>query len=1210
MSSTSHYILPLADCASALQVGGKAVNLGKLIRAGFPVPGGFVITTDAFRAAQQQPAGVTQVPPDVAELARQAYRSLGRGLVAVRSSATAEDMSHASMAGQYETFLNIESETALIDAIGRCWASLDAPRTRAYLAEHDIDLKQVAMAVVVQKQIPADVAGVLFTLNPNGGADEMLLEASWGLGESVVSGRVQPDELTLANADGRVLNAAIADKQVYLPPGGRDEQPVEATRRRLPCLRSKDVYRLWQLGRRVADHFGSPQDIEWALHAGEIYLIQSRPITTCGSAQQHQALIDATQKILRQQLAAGRGPWALHNLAETLPHPTPLTWSTIQRFMSGNGGFGEMYRQAGFEPSPAVAQEGFLQVIAGRIYMDISRASEMFFADFSFAYDLEALKRSPDASQNPPTIPTGSVMARLRAARKLAVVQDRLSTLADSLDHDIRRELFSEIAAYAATSKPIDLGSLSLKWLRELWQEHEKLVLDTFAPRLLLPSLVSGMAIANLKAFIQEVFWDEDANELAQYLSAGGKPDQTVLANAELYDVGAGKRPLEQWIEKHGHRAAGEFDLAVPRWREQPLVVREMAQRLVGGEHPLQLHQRTVMEVGIRIEKLRTRLGAADRKEFDRHIELVRRYISFREDSKDMLMLGYDLLRDVAREAGRRLDIGDDVFYLTRGELFEALRLGYAPHQLIEQRKRIYQSESDWSPPHVLDCEAVDALGEAHLPAADANGYKAFAVSHGRASGAAKIVTSPAAAGELGRGYVLVCPSTDPSWTPLFVNASALVLECGGTLSHGAVVAREMGLPAVVLPDATRIFKSDEVITVDGRHGWVSRGAADETAAPVQPELSNELIPPQLIPPPPGRRDRRAAKIRNSAALLWSIFLIGFFLLPAPWVHDPALRFMDSILWPLVRGLGKATTVGVVAVLIAVFTLLIQKTLTDNQRLLEAKRRAGTLRRRADLLAASAAGRVEIHNLVASVPMRTFMASLVPIGVLLGPMVLPFIWFAQRVDPSAANAPAGSAVQIVATIDSDWTKPVKIIVPQNVMIDAATPAARSLPPIRPTLEHLLALYRQAGAEGAGLPWELQIAPNSRQQTADDLQAYLNAGIPPQGITWLIRPPEGFSGRLNVMVEAAGNAPANIDVVIGDASSPVIRHPSLAGPIRSLTVVYPRPASEASFLRPFSWINADSGFGQRLERLDLGWVWLYVLVYLPALLLARAILKVA
>ena len=250
-----------------------------------------------------------------------------------------------------------------------------------------------------------------------------------------------------------MLETTIADKKVYLAPGLREERLVEESNRHRPCLRGRDVHHLWQLGKQVAEHFRSPQDIEWAIYNNELYLLQSRPITTLQAAEAYEDVLFTTRRHLRQESAAGRGPWVMHNLAETLSHPTPLTWSVIRRFMSGSGGFGAMYRQAGFEPSPAVDREGFLDLIAGRVYMDAARAPEMFFENYPFVYVLEELKRNPNASQTPPTLPRGSLSSRIKVGRRLAVVNAKLRELAVDYDRQLRETLFPAISQYVADAK-------------------------------------------------------------------------------------------------------------------------------------------------------------------------------------------------------------------------------------------------------------------------------------------------------------------------------------------------------------------------------------------------------------------------------------------------------------------------------------------------------------------------------------------------------------------------------------------------------------------------------------------------------------------------------------------------------------------------------------------------------------------------------------
>jgi uncharacterized membrane protein (DUF106 family) len=340
--------------------------------------------------------------------------------------------------------------------------------------------------------------------------------------------------------------------------------------------------------------------------------------------------------------------------------------------------------------------------------------------------------------------------------------------------------------------------------------------------------------------------------------------------------------------------------------------------------------------------------------------------------------------------------------------------------------------------------------------------------------------------------------------------------------------------------------------------------------------------------------------------MVWAVYLVAFFLLPQRYVRQPTLQVLDAVLWPIARTLGKPVVVVVVAVVVAVLTLLVQKLATDNRRLREAKRRARMLKKQAGTIPGDAPRHAAVTRLAAGVQIRTLAAALVPVGILLGPLVLPFVWFGERIDPAAWNAPAGSAVQIVATVDSDWSEPVRIDVPPAVVVDDSTPASRVLLPLRATLEHLLVLYRQP-RDDPGLPWELKIAPDlGREQTANDLQAYLDAGIGPQGVTWLIRPPEGMSGRFSVTVTAGKNPPVAADVVLGEEYPPAPRR--VAGPadspVQELRVVCPKSKLEPVFWRPLA------SLGGRAASIDLGWLWLYILAYLPALVVVRAVLKVA
>lgn len=1227
MMAISLFTLDLIDSRDTTLVGGKAANLGRLIRAGFPVPDGFVVTTRGYRFAREASNGNgDSLPHELADQIRLAYERMGRGKVAVRSSATAEDTSAASMAGQYETFLHVHDEPSLLDAIRCCWASLDSPRTRAYLGEHGIDVAGVAMAVVVQRLVAADVAGVLFTANPQTGTRrEMLVEASWGLGEAVVSGIVQPDILRLDRDTGRVIEAVIADKRVFVDPAAPGERAVDESRRKQRCLRAIDVDRLWHLGRQAVEHFGAPQDIEWAIRDGELYVLQSRPITTLAEAEAYEEALRTTRADLRERLSEGHGPWVLHNLAETLPQPTPLTWSVIRKFMSGSGGFGEMYKSVGFEPSPAVSRDGFLDLIAGRVYMDLSRGPEMFFEGFPFRYDPEQLRRDPDAGQAPPTIPVGTMRARLRIGRRLGVVNERLRETAGGFDRKLKDEIIPPFVEWIKSQRERDLVTMPTDDLVNLWHERQKRVLDEFAPQSLLPSLISGMALADLRAFLDQSFYqgDEDPDALAHLLSSAAPADRTIQSDALLYRVAQGERPLAEWLAEYGHRASGEFDLAAPRWREQPAQAEALAQRLRGGVDPIERHREHSKKVTARLGELRARLSGPDQAELDRLLAALWRYVPFREDGKYYLMLGYELLRDVALEAGRRLEIGEDVFLLSEEDLLDALRVGFAPYHLIGQRKASRRAEARVILPRIVDADSIDTLGEP--PKIESAGsYKAFALSSGDAIGPARIVKSPQEAGELGKGYILVCPSTDPSWTPLFVNAAGLVLECGGTLSHGAVVAREMGLPAVVLPDATRILKEGEEIRVDGRHGSVGRaGASDLPPLPViSTDPNDPNIPRMMVPPAPGRRERSGGKVRNIAFIAWGVYLLAALTLPEKWLYQPSLSALDLVLWPLVRGIGKPATVAVVAAGIAAMTMIVQRLFTDNARLREAKRRAAALNEAAKALPETSPRRQAMTRLAAPVQWRILAAAFLPIALLLGPMVMTFFWFPARVDPASWNAPAGSSVSIVATIDSDLKSPVTLTVSSPLQLDESKPAAWTAQPVREVLKRLLIKFKTP-SDIPAQPWELkEAADRAREMAIADLEAYLNAGLPPQQADWTVRAAPDAAGRFEVILSTPGAAPLKAKVVLGDVSppSPAVVDGAVGSPIKSIKIVYPGPKSQPMFWAPLSriqtWLQSvffRSG-GESGQSGSFGWVdhWLvvYLLAYLPALFGLRWALRVA
>ncbi|MCC5846897.1 MAG: hypothetical protein JJU29_02300 [Verrucomicrobia bacterium] len=1211
------HLLPLRQCHEPEQVGGKAINLARMIQAGFPVPGGFVLTTRAYAHAIRETGGKA-LPEAFANQVRRAYRDMGSPTVAVRSSATAEDREDASMAGQYETILNVRDEEPLLAAILQCWSSLDSPRTRSYLARLGLRPDQVAMGVVVQEQVAAEVAGVLFTVNPRGGSGdtlgEMLVEASWGLGESVVSGEVQPDTFVLDRQNGRVLHSVIGSKATTISPvSGAEASATKAERQGIACLDSHQILALWQLGCEVQRHYGRPQDIEWAFADGKLYLLQSRAITTLEQIEAYEACLTTTREQIREGLKAGRGPWVPHNLGETLPHPTPLSWDIISRFMSGAGGFGNLYRHVGFVPSDEVTREGFLDRIAGRIHMDLSRASDMFFENFPFQYDVDLLRRNPGASQEPPTIPSGSRMDLYKVGKRLGAVSQILDKLAVDFDRTYESKLLPEFEAWVKEEKQRDLQVLTVKEWRELWAEREKRVLDEFAPQTLLPSLIVTQVLQQLRDFLEQQIWDEDPETLLRKLSGGGPPDLTLQSTQMLYEAGKDEARLKEWLTRFGHRAPSEFDLAVPRWRERPEEVRDMARRLAEGEPPMRRHQLQAESAKRCRDELAAMLSPELVEELDTRIALVHRYARFREDGKHALMLGYDLLRDLVLEVRRRLDVSDDICLLRRGELHDALLTGFAPLHLLEQRRRIREAEARFNLPAVLDAESLDALGEPpEIVGCDR--LTGLAVSDGFREGPVRIVHSPEKAGELGKDYVLVCPSTDPNWTPLFVGAAGLVLECGGSLSHGAVVAREMGLPAVVIPHATRLFAEGEVIRVDGRRGAVIRGAGDEDDPGADDESAE--IPRALVPPVAGPKEFKAGALRDRFLLIWVFFFAVYYALPETWVQLPVTRIIDHLLLPLVARLGAPLMVAFTAVFFGFLCMAGQRLLTDTPRLREAMKRVKGLRAYVKPLPADHPHRKEAAALSSKVTHRNLMASFVPLAVLLGPMLLVFFWFPERVEPIWRNAPAQSTVYVSATVDGEYTGTVDLEgLPENWMV--AEGVTRANPPVRATLEALHRRWSRRSDFSHLSTWEEQAAAmQAREAMLADLRGFLDRGLSPMEMAWIVYPPEEVEGRFPIRLRTATGEELASAVVLGPASPPEPREildPSRP-PMQVISGKGETPLIEMRVGYARSLERGGDVFWQPVERFTFppllsGWLVVYILAYLPSMYISRWILRV-
>ena len=387
------------------RVGGKGLNLGKLTRAVFPVPNGFCVTTDAYRLSVQglsvqneNSVRHIELSPELVMEIQTAREKLQTATLAVRSSATAEDLASASFAGQQDTFLNVTSD-ALLDALKACWASLWSERAITYRQTQKIADEGLAMAVVIQEMCESDVSGVLFTAAPFN-ENASIIESNWGLGESVVSGAITPDSFHVSRETGEVLERNVATKREMVTAAGISE--VSSAQQDVPSLTDAQLKELTQLGMQVETYYGQPMDIEWALTDGQFVLLQSRYITIPPKSEVDKEAVEKIRQEEIQRLEARAEVngtiWGHYNLAEVLPAPLPMTWAIMKEFMSGAGGLGKAYRGLGFHPSARVNNDGILDLICGRIYVNLNREVELYFEGFPFAHDFNALKQNPQAA--------------------------------------------------------------------------------------------------------------------------------------------------------------------------------------------------------------------------------------------------------------------------------------------------------------------------------------------------------------------------------------------------------------------------------------------------------------------------------------------------------------------------------------------------------------------------------------------------------------------------------------------------------------------------------------------------------------------------------------------------------------------------------------------------------------------------------------------
>ncbi len=696
-----------------------------------------------------------------------------------------------------------------INAVLRSWNS---DRALAYRKRNNIDAPN-GTAVTVQAMFPSSISGVLFTQDPtNVSAGRILIEASAGLGENVVSGNVTPDRFLVNRKD-------FHDVEVI---------PSHDT----ASLTSKQISHLCEMAMQVEKHMGAPVDIEWGLSDGQYSLLQSRPIRNLESASQAEVLRKKEIKRLKTLASGRRCLWVTHNLSETLRFPTPLTWDIVQDFMSSRGGFGLMYRDFGYRPDKNLNQKGFLELIFGRIYSDADRQAKFFWGELPLSYDLEAVKKDPQELDRPPAnfdpnnikpdflikLP-GIVWSLIRRWR---VMKRRAKNARDIFENKVLPPYLD----YVRLQRQRDLSKLTTSEMLDELDSRCRRVLNEFGAESLKCGFLGGIELDRLTKLLIQLGGKTDGSSLSSSIAATLTDGFSLEQEQLLQKVATGQAKLEEFREQFGHRCVNEMELSQPRWREDSAYVNQLIEQWKSASSsPTEILQRNqqkreAIEKGLR-ETLAEWGGSSFTEQLERLIANARKLLPYRERGRYYLMMGYELIRMAILELARRFDLGDSIFFLKRAEL---ARLEADREELLEMiasRKRQWQAFRKLNLPEVIDSrELNENLGLTSLYDS-ADTLEASSISNGLASGPARIVMDPSEAGNMEKGYILVCPSTDPGWAPLLINAVGLIVERGGVLSHGAIVAREFGIPAVVCAGATKLIPDGANINLDGNEGKI-----------------------------------------------------------------------------------------------------------------------------------------------------------------------------------------------------------------------------------------------------------------------------------------------------------------------------------------------------------------------------------------------------
>ncbi|WP_152353943.1 PEP/pyruvate-binding domain-containing protein [Brachybacterium subflavum] len=874
------------------EVGGKAANLGELTRAGIPVPPGFVLTTDAYRrfvetagirgrlleavrgldpedteAADRASADVgalfagVEIPDDLRRDLLSARAELGRTPVAVRSSATAEDLEDASFAGQQETYLHVDGDDALLRAVRDCWASLWSARALAYRAHRGIDPAEMALAVVVQEMVPADSAGVMFTANPqNGRRSETLISAAWGLGEAVVSGQVDTDDLVIDTLRRRVASRSTADKKVMVVPAagtgrpsgadgtgsdrtgsggtGSDEGtrtvPVGPAERRAPVLDDAAALDLAAWGARITDHYGAPQDVEWARAGTGFVITQARPIIGLPAP--------AGPAPTSWPVPRRRAGYFRASIVEQMPDPlTPLfadlTASHVIEQMIAtvrDASGSSVFREKGVE----------FTTINGYAYYGYTNAAMVGMTARSGLLVPRLLRGGVGGPRYWRTTALPRYRRIVEEESRTGVGAADAAALLASAEHLVAAG-FAYYTAVQTVIPPVVIAESAF---------------TAFCRRVARPgdprpeTLVFGFESEPIRAE-QSLFdlaaWARGHEGLAPALEASDVvPEQC--------PEGVDEEAWTQWRERfaahldaHGH-ATYTLDLAQPVAADSPELLWDVLRMYLRGEgtDPRERREKAARAREEGAARISAHLSSPLRRVFARLLRRAQELAPAREDALAGIGLGWPAARRALREIGRRLVAAgviaqaDDVFWLRRDELLDLAHALDGGAQslptragIIEDRRVTWRGQKLATPPQLLPERSIWHGFDRWMPSVGQGGGGGDGVGDGGAEGlvltgiggsggtvtaSVHVLYGPDEFRDFRPGEILVAAITTPAWTPLFAMAAGVITDVGGPLSHSSIVAREYGIPAVLgTGTATRRLRTGQRVTIDGNAGTV-----------------------------------------------------------------------------------------------------------------------------------------------------------------------------------------------------------------------------------------------------------------------------------------------------------------------------------------------------------------------------------------------------